>query len=677
MLDWFVQLPSEVGANCAQPRKIGDWIYFGDGLPPSARNGVSPNPGVVYAINAYPHNLGISVNAGNRQITATNNTQFFAPPWQSDVGTITAPLVSSGRFAVVSGGGDFNNSSGPGAVGAGVEGLGYLLTLIVDGNRLLEVDPAGNAVWSCDSTIEPVAEGGDIASDTTIGTPPPATGVYTTSKLAFARPSTVSEISPDDYLVADTGNNRCVRIDPSGKVLWELSSINDTNHLLGPGEKTTLNQPTSVILWITQDNLGNDTYHYLVADSGNYRIIEVDDQYAAGNTETPTMSKQLVWTSKTFADGRFYRYVSAQRYFAPDGNVYIMGAVTNKVDRPGGQGWHHERHYNGPAKPGFSGSCLGSSLLLSDRTGQNVYTNLWQPADFGAPGQGEICYRTNTTGTCAPFPIITLKTFVNEVGSLPYSTVTKKLRSLRFLVNHTEYNTNNSATYTMIADDDGIFDGIPVELDYAVLGGTNNNMQITFGLAGGVSGASPPAPLATFFQFVPADYAANITPWVDSATGLAPYTNTSFNPASAIQLPNRDYLITNKASYGDPGSSKSFGSSEATSSKSTSTRQGVGQVFGLADERRKARISQPAFALRPNFRVHLPAARGKRFPKREDNGDGALVEAVGPFPPVSGGWRGTSGWVLTLPASGGVERHARGRFRRGRHMDGSKESTWK
>ena len=54
--------------------------------------------------------------------------------------------------------------------------------------------------------------------------------------------------------MADTGNNRCVRFDRSGNVLWELTRFNDYPDanfgkavaLLTPGEPTTLNHPTSV-----------------------------------------------------------------------------------------------------------------------------------------------------------------------------------------------------------------------------------------------------------------------------------------------------------------------------------------------------------------------------------------------------------------------------------------------
>ena len=171
----------------------------------------------------------------------------------------------------------------------------------------------------------------------------------------------VSPVAANDYLVADTGNNRCVRFNHGGTVLWELTRFNDPYGLSAPGQPLTLSQPASVELRkesfpytdlaSSAPGLVGTMYHYLVSDSDNERIVEVTDTVAAngavlwsdnqGGFSSKSFSNAvyqdhvLTWVSHTGdQSGRHYRYAGATSLTtqASPGNpatVQIFALVTN------------------------------------------------------------------------------------------------------------------------------------------------------------------------------------------------------------------------------------------------------------------------------------------------------------------------------------------------------------
>ena len=164
-----------------------------------------------------------------------------------------------------------------------------------------------------------------------------------TTSLELNRPSSVYELTANDYLVADTGNNRCVRFDRGAKVIWELTKFyqDSANPLLRPGEPDTLNQPTSVQVRSYTDSSGNTIVQYLVADTGNFRIVEISDVY--DSKFNLIKNHVLSWVSHTHdIQGREYRYAGAGYYSVyykdADGtarNHYFVAAlVTNKRIAP-------------------------------------------------------------------------------------------------------------------------------------------------------------------------------------------------------------------------------------------------------------------------------------------------------------------------------------------------------
>jgi len=276
---WYAVLPSAVQSKpfvqgqTSGLSKAGNTLFLID----SGASATMPNR--LFSLSAMP-----SLSAGK---TATP----MDPAGNFDVSQIvplTLPKYIGTVAAAPSIGGSVMTITGT----LGTATLTRQFTLIADNNRILETDTQGNAVWATDSTT--AANG---------------------TKTDFSHPTALAQVAPNDYLVADTGNNRCVRFDRAGDVIWELTTFTDPKGLLAPGQPMSLNQPSSVQIRFGADI--NSPY-YLIADSGNNRVLEVQDHV-------------LTWVSHTAdQNGRSYRYGSATYYGAGGGTpTYIAAAVTN------------------------------------------------------------------------------------------------------------------------------------------------------------------------------------------------------------------------------------------------------------------------------------------------------------------------------------------------------------
>ena len=273
----------------------------------------------------------------------------------SPVGTVLAAPSIGGSVMTITG-------------TAGTATLTRQFTLIADNNRILETDTAGNAVWATDSTT--AANG---------------------ARTDFSHPTALAQVAPNDYLVADTGNNRCVRFDRAGDVIWELTTFTDPKGLLAPGQPMSLNQPSSVQIRFGADI--NSPY-YLIADSGNNRVLEVQDHV-------------LTWVSHTAdQNGRAYRYGSATYYGAGGGTpTYIAAAVTNTRIAP--------LAASGALSPA-SGDAPGGSIVLFNylptATLYGVYTSFQTQTGTAAPY------------TSVPFSVLNprfLSVFAPASGTVP------------------------------------------------------------------------------------------------------------------------------------------------------------------------------------------------------------------------------------------------------------------
>jgi hypothetical protein len=329
---WYYVLP---GMPRCQPTLIGDYIYYTAQIKQS--NGTTPS--YVIALDARPADLDPAVRVGfsepvphvttnvvvngKNQTPAINHVRMVQRLIDTNTTTSPeAPPVGSGDSLVVnSNNGTFDYQTG--------------VTLVADSKRLIEVGADASALWTLDSTVEATVAGGQLpvyGINGAILNQAAAVGRTNVRRLGFARPQAVQRIGDSDYLIADTGNNRIIRTDRSGQILWSLTRVADPNSILAGGETTTLSQPTDVqyytIPTLNNGQVSGYEIHYLVADAGNFRVIEVADYYnSTGNPIGATASGEhtVVWVTRTTpGQGRKLRYESIQRFtgFGPPGTQY-------------------------------------------------------------------------------------------------------------------------------------------------------------------------------------------------------------------------------------------------------------------------------------------------------------------------------------------------------------------
>jgi hypothetical protein len=177
------------------------------------------------------------------------------------------------------------------------------------------------------------------------------TSVFYSSSLTVpdrASPG-IAEHSPmadESYLIAETGNNRCVELNPGGSVVWEAEQFQDPLGLLPAGESLRLSGPTDVQRWVESElhpTLGDlVVVHTLITDAGNNRVLELVDkikfQRGVYNADsfvyTPNQTAidgqpirwyhVLVWSSQTSSQGLKLQYRSAKRISWVDGNGSVL-----------------------------------------------------------------------------------------------------------------------------------------------------------------------------------------------------------------------------------------------------------------------------------------------------------------------------------------------------------------
>lgn len=302
-------------------------------------------------------------------------------------------------------------------------------TIIADGNRLIEVDSAGEAVWTCDATRSYGVAGGDLAQyiedpngNIVPVNPQFATGVPAVQKVSFAHPAVVRRIDQNTFLVVDTGNNRVAQVDRGGNIVWEVHRLfDDFEHLMRPGDPLTLNEPTDCAYWTefipnmnawfaanvnkqgftySYNNFPGFAVHYLIADSGNFRTIELVDIYNAGgqpvrpqlngNTTPYTLLRQAFFVSSTFAEGQKYLYRGVVRTLQRNGDLdpntpfYNPNLPANAIRRftlTAISNFRLGSGSNAPSDTNDPNQAGGGSIVVMDETGKpiSVVTNLAIP----------------------------------------------------------------------------------------------------------------------------------------------------------------------------------------------------------------------------------------------------------------------------------------------------------
>ncbi len=221
--------------------------------------------------------------------------------------------------------------------------------MVADEGRLVRLDASGNPEW---------------ASDTSIGAGSNAQQTNTSTTRSLVRPVRAYRLGSDQMVIADPGGNRVVRMNLTGKELRSLSKF-----LLDPtyrpdgyvsSESTTLDTPSDVATYSAyvtsgQNFLSNPNaleywVYYLVADSGNKRLIQVVDRYIAdpstrqilGPVEDVNNVQQLgvlTWHSPSNYTGKQFSYNSVARVFNPaTGRFTYAGGIGNATPTPAGLG---------------------------------------------------------------------------------------------------------------------------------------------------------------------------------------------------------------------------------------------------------------------------------------------------------------------------------------------------
>ncbi len=428
-LVWYTIIQNTVATS--SPTLVGNYLFFGS------------SDGTLHKIYAKPQADGIIGADRFVPPTAKTSSGVEATAQNTSFGQIGAVPSSSNGFMVVNG----QN---------GITAFSSQYTLVTDNSRILELDADGNAAWIADSTNSTTLEGGaprfvDNAS----------TAKRVTTHVDLNHPSSVTQLTSNDYLVADTGNNRCVRFDRSGKATWELTAFNDepvppgsglvkTNKMLAQGEALTLNQPTSVVIsktYFADPGGGQGTVvHYLIADTGNYRVLDVVDIYNAKG-QLVGVPHNLIWVSHTQdIQGRQYRYTSADYYYI-NGQPYVVALVTNTRI-------NHTGLNNGTTE------ALGPAN--ADSTGGSIVFLLYDPTHT-SPLDGHVTASQSTfdayldkTGKFDINAALADPNYSNTNPAIPPALL--QLKNPRFLKAYTTPNTTAPIRHFLIADDNGAYD---------------------------------------------------------------------------------------------------------------------------------------------------------------------------------------------------------------------------
>jgi len=450
------------------------------------------------------------------------------------------------------------------------------VTVIADNNRILGVDGDGSAVWAVDATTR---------TDTTV-TPSVST------KVPFSRPTALSQFALNDYLVADTGSNRCVRFDTGGNVKWELTRFQDPYGLMASGQSLTLSQPSSVItrppfVLPTNDPLypSGTATPYLVADSGNDRVLEVSDIV---DTAGALHSHVLTWASHTGDRyGRSYRYGSAAYYvnLSTPSHLSIAATVTNTRLAP-------------LAVNATTNVVTGLGSVSGDAPGGSlvVFNYPQTPVFYSNQANAPVDLVYTTAGFYAAVP--------SSGGNPTYTPFT--IRNPRFLQlassltasapvnpNFNPVNPNNVPAFDFLyADDNGAFDlSYDTNKQAFVAGADRLQFKTTdyHGMTYPVAGSATPLP-------VPAYGVSDTTATTTSTGTTISYTNlrqnlpfvptcvqaisTDSQPiTSTTGILTRRYLITQNYSQGELGSVNSTTTGAAPNTTVTNIGKIGGEIF--------------------------------------------------------------------------------------------------
>lgn len=267
-------------------------------------------------------------------------------------------------------------TNNPGAYGGNgvLYGFSRADFVVCDEGRLGRFDAAGNPLFATDATSS-------SGPETNVG--------GTVNVRTLQRPVRAYPFGPTDLVAVDPSGNRVVRIDSAGR---EVRSLNDfkidpaSNVQLEPNESYKFNNPRDVAVYgefvsnptgVTSPQTLEYWIHYVVADTGNHRILDVIDRHAVGPNRqigdaiqigNERMLGVLRWHSPIEYSGKRFEYTSITRAALPSGAYYYVAGIGNGaptrtdigLDTPAGTNERQARDGNGgiiifdPAGPSAS-----------------------------------------------------------------------------------------------------------------------------------------------------------------------------------------------------------------------------------------------------------------------------------------------------------------------------------
>ena len=534
---WYYVLP---GAVTSSPTLSGNHIYVGMG-PNIVALDVNPaesDPAVRVGFGEQIISVANSIINGATSAQITVSTNHLRWVRNAGAGIVSAPVAGGGAVAV-------STTAGPVVFHANV-------TLVTDAKRILEVGADGAATWVMDGTVDTDVVGGaapvyDPFFPDGIANPP-ANGRKSVARSLLTRPSVARKISGQDYLIADTGNNRVLRVDRGGKVRWELTSLRDTFGLLLSSDSKVLNGPTDVHVNLlptvdpadpTRAPIGYEV-HYLIADAGNYRALEVVDYFdTKGSYRTIQGSRGegvVVWVSRLKSrESRNLRIQKLQKIFTSANGVTGIPQIVAVIGNAATAG-----------KGGGDADTAGGSVVRLDYRPYNTFVVLRNVAGAVLPVRVWPTDNTTPTGSGYPWPAVATGvaalTTEPETNGLISATIQEVL-----LPDRSTYKIQGPTYFEQISLPNGIGGSKPVYL----IADVNGVYQIEDGPMG--------QRIVTWFFNQSLYNAMNVSPGL-SADGINPRLLTlhgqnqksaddlpRFRPTAVRRLLNGRYLITNSA----------------------------------------------------------------------------------------------------------------------------------
>ncbi len=290
-----------------------------DGLPQSKWT----NAGLIWSVDADAPTTGsYAVPLPNRpwivqqvQLSGTPGPDFASPyfrmPQNRGVQSPADFVLRLKQTVLGSSSTVLGLGGGEGVVAAwsdkGVYGLSRADFTVCDEGRLLRIDSAGNPVASAfGGRFSGIGNGGSVANTRTL-----------------VRPVKAYPVGTNETLVVDAGANRIMRLDDDGTVLRSLDRIvvdpayKPANYRAG--EPLTFKDPRDVATWEGYVSLGANPVvsnqqtleywvHYLVADSGNGRLVELVDRFNA-NPNTGAVGAPITLQTADAESGVVYNGV--------------------------------------------------------------------------------------------------------------------------------------------------------------------------------------------------------------------------------------------------------------------------------------------------------------------------------------------------------------------------------